>query len=124
MLPIRVFRTVRVAIPRLIAGGLNVGPRDEPMPPPGPLVGRLDRAQANFFETFPLFAAAVLIDAIAGLDTHWTAIGALVWLGARLIYLPLYAFGIPGVRTAVWMLSIAGLALVLWPPLAGAFHVL
>src|SRR6185436_13454503 len=33
----------------------NIGPRDEEVPPPQPIVGRLARAQANFFETFPLF---------------------------------------------------------------------
>jgi uncharacterized MAPEG superfamily protein len=101
----------------------NVGARDEELPPPAPVVGRLTRAQANFFETCPIFAAAVLIDAAAGLDTPWTALGALIWLGARILYLPLYAFGVPAVRTGVWMLGMVGIALVLWPPLAAAFQV-
>ena len=35
--------------------------RDEELPPPNPVVGRLTRAQANFFETFPIMIAAVLI---------------------------------------------------------------
>ena len=36
----------------------NFGARDEELPPPAPIVGRLARAQANFFETFPIAAAA------------------------------------------------------------------
>jgi hypothetical protein len=37
------------------------GPRDEPRPPLTAMAGRLERALSNFLETFPLFAAAVLI---------------------------------------------------------------
>jgi len=70
----------------------NVGARDEDLPPPSPIVGRLARAQANFLETFPIFAAAALVVGVAGLDDRWTAIGAWLWLGARIVYLPLYAW--------------------------------
>jgi uncharacterized MAPEG superfamily protein len=99
----------------------NVGARDEELPPPQPLVGRLARAQANFFETFPIFAAAVLIVAVAGLADRWTAIGAWLWLGARIVYLPLYALGVPVVRTIVFLVSVGGIALLLRPALAAAF---
>jgi len=99
----------------------NVGARDEALPPPEPLVGRLMRAQANYFETFPLMAAAILIVSVAGLTGRWTAIGALVWLGARVLYLPLYAFGVPVVRTLVYTISVIGLLMVLWPALAALF---
>ena len=46
----------------------NIGARDEELAPPPPIVGRLARAQANFFETFPLFAAAVLIVSVAAFE--------------------------------------------------------
>ena len=95
----------------------NIGARDEELPPANPLVGRLTRAQANFFETFPLVIAAILIVQAAGLNSKWTAIGALVWLGARVIYLPLYAMGVPVVRTLVFMVSLVGLLMVLTPAL-------
>ena len=95
----------------------NMGARDEELPPPNPLVGRLTRAQANFFETFPLVIAAILIVQAAGLNSKWTAIGALVWLGARVIYLPLYAMGVPMVRTLVFMASLVGLLMILTPAL-------
>jgi uncharacterized MAPEG superfamily protein len=99
----------------------NMGARDAEMPPLSPIAGRLARAQANFFETFPLFAAAAIIVSIAHLNGRWTAIGAMVWLGARILYLPLYAAGIPVVRTLAWATSIVGLVLVLRPALVFAF---
>ena len=95
----------------------NMGARDEELPPPNALVGRLTRAQANFFETFPLVIAAMLIVQAAGLNSKWTAIGELLWLGARVIYLPLYAMGVPVVRTLVFMVSLVGLLMVLKPAL-------
>ena len=99
----------------------NIGARDETLPPPTPLVGRLARAQANFFETFPLMVAAVLIVSAAGLTNKWTAIGAWLWLGARILYLPLYAMGVPVVRSLAWGAALAGLVMVLWPALAASF---
>jgi uncharacterized MAPEG superfamily protein len=80
----------------------------------------LARAQANFFETFPIFAAAALIVAVAGLGDRWTALGAWIWLGARLVYLPLYALGVPVIRTIAFLASIVGILLVLRPALAAA----
>ena len=99
----------------------NVGARDEELAPLNPLAGRLARAQANYLETFPLLAAAVLIVSVAGLESRWTALGALIWLGARIVYLPLYAFGVPVLRTLVWTASLVGLLMVLWPALAALF---
>ncbi len=96
----------------------NMSARDETLPPPTPLVGRLMRAQSNYFETFPIVAAAILIDAAAGLFDSGTRAGAMLWLGARVVYLPLYAAGVPVVRTLVWTVSALGLVLLLWPALA------
>ena len=99
----------------------NMGARDETMPAPSPLVGRLARAQANYFETFPIVIAAILIDGAAGLFDGGTRLGAALWLGARIVYLPLYAAGVPAVRTIVWLVSVVGIALLLWPALASTF---
>jgi len=91
----------------------NMSARDAQQPPLNPVAARLARAQANLFETLPLYAAAVLIAVVAdktGLLTYW---GSLIYLVARIIYLPLYAFGIPVIRTIVWLISIAGLSMIL-----------
>jgi len=100
----------------------NMGARDEELPPLEPIAGRLARAQANFFETFPIAAAAILIVTVASLEDRWTAIGAMLWLGARILYLPLYALGVPVVRTLVFLVSIVGILMVLRPALMVMFE--
>jgi uncharacterized MAPEG superfamily protein len=91
----------------------NTGARDETMPSLNPLAGRLVRAQANLFETLPLFIGAVLACAAANRFGSLSVIGTQLYFWARLIYVPLYAAGIPVVRTLVWMIGTLGLVLVL-----------
>ncbi len=91
----------------------NMGARDGAAPPPGPVTARLQRAQSNLFETLPLFAAAILIAHVAGREGTLTLWGAALYLGARVLYVPLYAAGVPALRTLVWGVSIAGLLMVL-----------
>lgn len=89
------------------------GPRDTPMPLGG-VAARLDRAFWNFAETFPFFAAAVLACAFAGkLGTDLTLWGSGLYVAARALYAPLYASGVPTVRTLVWLVAMAGLVMVL-----------
>lgn len=95
--------------------------REATLPPPSPLVGRMKRAQANFLETFPIAAAAILIVESGGLHSFWTSAGAVLWLAARLLYLPVYALGITGWRSLFFTSSIAGIGLLLWPALARSF---
>ncbi len=97
----------------------NMGARDQPMPPLQPVPARLVRAQANLFETLPLFAAAVLGVVVAGRTGVLSEVGAWMYLLGRAVYLPLYALGVPVVRTVVWMVSGVGLILVLWQLLCG-----
>ena len=97
----------------------NVGARDENLPPPNALTGRTMRAQANFQETFPIAIVALLGVVLANKTSASTALGGWIWLGARLVYLPLYAAGIPVIRTIVFVISIVGLAIVLKPLLLG-----
>jgi uncharacterized MAPEG superfamily protein len=97
----------------------NVGARDEALPPPNAMTGRTMRAQANFQETFPIAIVALLGVVLADRTSNLTALGGWIWLGARLIYLPLYAAGVPVVRTIVYTISIVGLGMVIWPLLAG-----
>lgn len=97
----------------------NMGARDAEMPPLNPLAGRLLRAQANLFETLPLFIGAVLGAAYANKLGLLTEIGASLYFGGRLLYVPLYAAGIPVIRTIVWTLASVGLVLILWALLFG-----
>ena len=96
-----------------LGGKWNAGPRDGETPPPGKLAGRLMRAQANLFETLPIFAVAVIMAHIAGKDGQLTFVGAHLYFFGRLIYLPLYALGVPYVRSLVWLIATGGLVTVL-----------
>src|SRR5215210_7342721 len=91
----------------------NIGARDEALPPATPVTGRLIRAQANFEETFPIAIVALLGVVIAGRTNQWTALGGWIWLGARIVYLPLYWAGVPVIRTVVWTIGTVGLAMVI-----------
>ena len=93
----------------------NAGARDGVQPSLSPITNRLLRAQANFFETFPLFTAAILITSTTQLYSVYSHWGAILYLIARVVYLPLYAYGIPYIRSIVWMISLIGILLVLCP---------
>ena len=88
-----------------------LGPRDEPRAL-GETAGRLERAYRNFLETFPLFAAAVIAADLAGKLGALTLWGGGLYVAARALYVPLYAFGVPVARTLVWTAGSAGLLLV------------
>ena len=90
----------------------NTGPRDEAMPPLSAHAERLSRAQANLFETLPLFAGFVLIAHVAGISTTMTVLGAQIYFWGRVAYVPLYAFGVRNLRSLVWLVSLAGLVMV------------
>lgn len=90
-----------------------LGPRDTPQPPLTGMAGRLQRAQANFMETFPFFLGAVLLVQLSGRGGSASALGAAIYVWARLAYLPLYAAGVPYLRTLAWGVSVAGLLMVL-----------
>ncbi len=87
--------------------------RDEVKPPLSGVGGRLDRARANFLETFPLFATAVLAAHVLQQHDQLTVLGAQLYFWARLLYVPVYAAGIPYLRTLIWAVSIAGIVLLL-----------
>lgn len=91
----------------------NAGPRDEVLPPLTGVAGRLKRAQRNFLETFPFFAALVLAAHLAGRHDWLTQWGAQLYFWARLVYVFLYAGGIPYIRSLVWNVATAGIILIL-----------
>lgn len=103
-----------------VGNAYSVGPRDEDKRPSG-VAGRLDRAQRNFLETFAIFAAAVLLLGQFGWLGSWLSVwGALLYIGGRILFLPLYAIGVPWLRTFSWNIATLGLAMVMvalvWRP--------
>lgn len=93
--------------------GWAASSRDDPGAPLTGVAARLDRARGNFLETFAFFAALVLAVVALGRQDATSALGAQLYFWGRLVYVPVYAAGIPYLRTLVWAVSIAGIVLLL-----------
>lgn len=87
--------------------------RDATVPPLTGVAGRLERCLRNYSETFPLFLGAVLVAHVMGRCDSLTALGARLYFWSRVTYVPLYAFGVPVVRSLVWNVAASGIALIL-----------
>jgi uncharacterized MAPEG superfamily protein len=91
----------------------NAGPRDGDNAPASPLAGRAVRALSNYQETYPAFIALALGLTVTGQTGGTAAIGAITWLVARILYIPLYLLGVAYVRSLVWITAMLGLLLML-----------
>lgn len=98
---------------RELGVGWNAGPRDGDQHSKGALAGRAQRALDNFKESYPAFIALALALAVSGRTGGLGATGALLWFVARIVYHPLYLFGVPYIRSLVWVASMFGLLLML-----------
>ena len=50
---------------------------------------------------------------LSGRGNDWILVGGWVWLAGRVVYLPIYAAGIPWVRTIVWIVATLGIVVML-----------
>jgi uncharacterized MAPEG superfamily protein len=91
----------------------NASPRDEQVKPKSVVTGRMLRAFANFKETFVFFVVAVLVVTVLGKGNGTSALGAQLYFWARVAYVPVYAAGIPVLRSLIWLVSLAGMVMVL-----------
>lgn len=64
--------------------------------------GRLQRAMNNHFEGLILFTIAVVVVTLGQQSTQVTQNAAWVYLAARILYVPAYAFGWRPWRSAIW----------------------
>ena len=90
----------------------SVGARDENIQPSG-IAGRLNRAQQNFMETFPFFAALVVLVYVSENSGSFSVWGSTLYLVGRIVFLPLYALGVPWLRTFCWNIATLGIVLIL-----------
>ena len=59
-----------------------------------------------------LFAILVVAAVLAGKTNAMTLLGAQIFLYARIAYALVYIAGLPWVRTAVWGVSVVGMAMI------------
>ena len=90
----------------------GMGPRDEPKVLTG-VAGRLERAHRNFMETFPIFAAAVVVAYLGSKLSPLTLWGSGLYVVARAVYAPVYAAGVSGLRSLVWGVALVGIVMVI-----------
>jgi uncharacterized MAPEG superfamily protein len=76
--------------------------------------GRAVRANRNMAQNLVLFAAVVLAAAVLGKSNNITLLGAQLFFWGRIAYAVCYIGGFIWVRTLSWLVSIAGVALILW----------
>ena len=80
------------------------GSRDEPRPVTG-VAARLERAFTNYRETFPLFAAAIVVAYLTGQTGGATLWGSVMYVAGRAAYVLLYASGVRYWRSLAWFVS-------------------
>lgn len=81
----------------------TAGPRDRaPEHPLSTRTARLQRALNNHFEALILFTLAVVVVTLSGQSSAVTQTAAWAFLGARVLYIPAYAFGWRPWRSAIW----------------------
>jgi uncharacterized MAPEG superfamily protein len=74
---------------------------------------RLIRAYNNHLETLILFAIACIVITISGQSSPFTTGCAYAYLGARVLYIPAYAFGWVPWRSLIWMVAFGATTLML-----------
>jgi len=88
--------------------------REESVPPLRGLANRVDQATTNFLETFPFFAAVVLVAHVTHHHSLLTLWGAHLYFWARLGYLLAAAAGYGLLRSVLfWNTALTGIALFL-----------
>ena len=64
-------------------------------------------------QSFPFFAASVLIAQAAGRHGWLTVWGSELYFWARIVYVPLYVFGVPVARSVALAVGFIGTVMIL-----------
>ena len=76
---------------------------------------RLNRALRNLIEALAIYAPIAIAVYVADAGNDTSALGAKIFLGARLIHAVVFTAGIPWVRTTAWFFGVVGILMVAWP---------
>jgi len=96
----------------------NAGPRDGE-PDFSVLTGRLRRAVDNHFEALAFFTIAVVVVTLSGSGGPLIAACAWVYLAARILYVPAYAFGWSPWRSVIFGVGAAATGVMILAALLG-----
>jgi uncharacterized MAPEG superfamily protein len=89
----------------------TAGCREEAVPPLHGVANRVDQATTNFLETFPFFAALVLITHVINRHSALTIWGVHLYFWGRVAYLIAAATGLGLVRSLIcWNTAFVGIA--------------
>ena len=100
-----------VAKTKVAGKAWNRGNR-ETEPPVPEWVHRTERAQRNLLESYPLFLSLVVVLTFSQHLGRLSALGASVWVLARLAHAGLFMAGVTGWRTVAYLVSLVGLGLM------------
>lgn len=99
---------------RLRRLALALGPRDDVLSG-SHYVGRAERALRNMQEALPVFLTLSLLALIYKVGDPSVVQGAGIFLAARIVYVPLYLWGVRGLRSLAWTVGFAGQVIMLLP---------
>ena len=94
--------------------GYSMSARDRaPSRPLSDQAGRLQRALNNHFEGLSLFTVAVVAVTLGDKATGLSAVCAWTYLGARVLYVPAYYFGLSPWRSVIWVVGLVATLLMM-----------
>ncbi len=102
------------ALGGILQNGLatQAGARDG-LPEPSVFAKRARRLQDNMIENMVLFVPLVLAAQAAGVSTAQTALGAEIFVIARVLHAVIYLAGIPWLRPVAWAGGVVGMGMIL-----------
>ena len=83
--------------------------REQSVAPLTGIAGRGERALRNYLETFPFFAAAMLVATVTNTHSWLTVWGAHFYFWGRIAYAILYTADLPLARSLVWNIPTIGI---------------
>lgn len=87
----------------------NPGPDDKPQ---SAWAQRAQRAHVNAVENLVVFATLVAAAQFAGISTHLTVLGCIIYFWSRAAHYIVYTLGISGLRTLAFLGGVAGQVLI------------
>lgn len=73
---------------------------------------RLNRAIKNLTEALAIFVPIAVAVQLVGLNNGTTALGAQIFIAARVIHVIVYTLGVPWIRTIAWFVGVVGIIML------------